>query len=449
MKWSKASNKRRIVLCNDLLIVAILLTGNMLGVEYVLELATCKLRCLGHVFGVHNTFVNTDTTFDMIFPGGELQFTTFDVSYKDVWILNIYLAMTECVDVSSQGLGWRHQYLLGSMHSAVITRDEDRVRELISLCHNQQLDFYSIEAPDEDGYTPLHYACMLRLHAIVKLLHEATADVNVADRNGFTPLHWTAIQLDDYSLSLLSSHVLNIDFQDNHGRSPLVLACVEGRDLSGKTDSILLKRCIECLLSHKPDLHFCDSKGQTLIHYLAASWQYDGIECLLEADCSDVNATENRYFMSPLHYATRGSPIKLRIGDGMRVLSGLGGIGAAFSFGDDVNLQFEERNQVGAQETLRILLQFGAKPNQKDIQGRTPLMVILESTTLTKSEQECLISILLSHGARADDGTNALINNSQSAQLLLRTKFPDLNVAAFVEKWNMLPSLDCSKLNIR
>jgi ankyrin repeat protein len=451
--WSKTSNHRRVTLCNDILIIAVPLSGNVFGVEYILELATCKLRSLGHAFGVHQDFSSgikvVNCSFDFIYPGGELQFNTQDPSEKEVWVLNIYLAMCECVDPSSRMLGWRHQYLLGTMHSAVIQRDEDRVKELISLCDNQQLDFLSIEAPDEDSYTPLHYACMLRLHGMIKILHDATADVTAADKHGFTPLHWAALQLDDYALSLLSTHVFNIDLEDSFGRTPLVLACIEGRNISGKTDSVLVRKCIESLISHKPNLHFSDSKAQTLLHYLSASWQYDGIEALLDAGCSDVNAVDNRYFMAPLHYATNAAPIKLSVGDGMRVIANSSDVGVSLSLSESSDNQFEQRQYRGCLDTLRVLLQYGAKPNQKDIQGRTPLMIVLESNNMTKEEQEAAIAVLLSHGARVDDATNALTNNSQSVQNLLRSKFSDVNVGAFVEKWNLLPCLDCDKLNIK
>jgi len=64
-----------------------------------------------------------------------------------------------------------------------------------------------VDARDEDGFSPLHYACILRMQNIVRALHEATADVTVMDKKGLTPLHWAAMQLDADSLALLSTQV--------------------------------------------------------------------------------------------------------------------------------------------------------------------------------------------------------------------------------------------------
>ena len=77
-----------------------------------------------------------------------------------------------------------------------------------------------VDALDEDGYSPLHYACILRMQSIVAALHEATADVTVADQRGLTPLHWTAMQLDADSLSLMCTQIFNVDLVDSIGRTP-------------------------------------------------------------------------------------------------------------------------------------------------------------------------------------------------------------------------------------
>jgi ankyrin repeat protein len=476
---SRSSTLRRVILCNDLLLVACPLNGNVFSLEYILQLSTCKLRSLGHVFGGladpadpaasnshdhNNNYYNNNNNnnnpfrlvFDILFPGGELQFsvTDNDVAAKEVWVLSLYLTMCDTVEDSAKVLGWRHQYMLGTMHSAVMRCDEERIRELIALCQSGSLEFSSIESVDEDGYTPLHYACMLRLRNVVKILHEATADVTATDRHGLTPLHWAALQLDDYSLALLCTHVFDLDLLDNWGRTPLVVACIEGRDLSGKSDSVLLKNCLQSMLTHKPNLHYVDSKGQTLLHYLAASWQCDGLELLLEAGCADVNSTDNRYFMTPLHYAARSVPIKRAMGDGMRIVNGISSAGLSERI-DDANkdVEFEAINESHGVDTLRCLFKYGARPNGKDVQGRTPLMIVLESDDhsawVAANDTEAAISVLLSHGARLDDATNPVPPGGTSISTLLRNRFPDLNSAALMEKWNLLPGLDCDKLEIR
>ena len=34
---------------------------------------------------------------------------------KEIWVLNIYLAICECVGEGERGVGWRHHYMLGKL----------------------------------------------------------------------------------------------------------------------------------------------------------------------------------------------------------------------------------------------------------------------------------------------------------------------------------------------
>ena len=158
--------------------------------------------------------------------------------------------------------------------------------------------------------------------------------------------------------------------------------------------------------------------------------------------------------MTPLHYAANATSIKFAEGDGMRIMahSGSGNITNAIFRKDDEEAILEELNHPYASETLRTLLKFGAKPNAKDVQGRTALMILLEPANESKWEKEELegaISVLLSFGARVDEVTNGGITGTNSLANLLRNKMQDLNMDAFLEKWNLLPVLDCNKLEVR
>jgi hypothetical protein len=52
----------------------------------------------------------------------------------------------------------------------------------------------SVDARDESGSTPLHYAVLADRDDIVKFLLDHNADVNAADHNGVTPLHCAAFR---------------------------------------------------------------------------------------------------------------------------------------------------------------------------------------------------------------------------------------------------------------
>lgn len=267
---------------------------------------------------------------------------------------------------------------------------------------------------------------------MVRVLHEATADVTAPDFNGWTPLHWAAMQLDDYSLDLLCAHVFDLDLEDNDKRTPLYMACVEGRDIRGLTDTAALCRCMSHMLTHHPNINFVDWKGYSILHYLAASWQYEPAELLLKegaivhaiyvplhvsetrtADGGDPNSSNHSYSsiesasrgrpsssaggglrtrhcrgMNALHFAAAATPLKMATGLGRSVLrrSSAGTAASNANPSPDGNTSsnaaavkdYEPLQFAHQADMLRTLLKFGARPNAKDGMGRTPLMHLTE-----------------------------------------------------------------------
>ena len=160
--------------------------------------------------------------------------------------------------------GWRHQFVAGTLHSAVISRDENKIKDLLLR------DDGAIDTIDDDGYSALHYACMYRCPNAVRLLRGAGADVTTRDNRGFTPLHWAALQLDHEAIDILCEGCKgeDVDYLDNQQRTPLFLACVEGRSSaggggysggggrdshSGHTDPKALALCVSTLLQYDAD----------------------------------------------------------------------------------------------------------------------------------------------------------------------------------------------------
>lgn len=150
-----------------MLIIAIPV-GTQIQVEYMIELQVCKIYCEGQTHNGNNNNNNNEvensiTTFQLIWPGGNLHITAKSLEEKESWIENIFSTICDCVeDDSGHVIGWRHQYMMGSLHSAVISRDENKVKELINKCDSGVSDSSIIDGLDEDGYSPLHYACILR-----------------------------------------------------------------------------------------------------------------------------------------------------------------------------------------------------------------------------------------------------------------------------------------------
>ena len=344
--------KRVFILLTDIIIIATPV-GQLLQVEHMIDLQVCKLLCEGNANSNEissSTDPNLSTTsaengFQLIWPGGTLQISDKNQNEKETWVESIYTAICNCVESDSRGvLGWRHQYMLGTMHAAVIARDEAKVKDLINKCEIGTLNFSLIDSIDEDGYSPLHYACILRLPSIIRVLHDSGADVTLPDSRGFTALHWSALQLDAQALDTLCAHIVDIDELDGRGRTPLYLACVEGKDVSGKTDPRQLAACILSLLVHDADVNFRDEAGFTVLHYLAASWQHEPLKALLDHTAkANILAVMGKDGMNALHYVTDAMPLKRSVGEGCRILSNI----SSPSVGSDgILVEGKERDQM-------------------------------------------------------------------------------------------------------
>lgn len=366
--WA-TQNKRQFILLTDILIIAIA-TGATLQVEYMIDLPVCKLLCDAATSkdggGSSSSESNRlRSTFQLIWPGGNVQVTAGSPEERNDWVENVFSAICDCVEAdSSHVLGWRHQYMQGSMHSAVISRDENKVKELILKCESGLLSFTVIESLDEDGYSPLHYACILRLPAIIKALSDTGADSTMADGRGLTALHWAALQLDHQALSILCQHVVDIDTLDHKGRTPLYLACVEGRDVSGRTDMKMLTQCVKTILAHDPDVDFRDEEGYTILHYLAAGWQVEPLRALLDHSVKpNIYCIGTKDGMNALHYACDASPLKRATGEGCWLLSNASSssknAGDAESSPSLVNQPLEDLLIEDGMPTLKALLQAG------------------------------------------------------------------------------------------
>lgn len=424
--WNVQS-KKFIFLLTDLLLITVS-QGEKFLVESCIDLQTCKVNLRVESDLIDPSTTDLKSVFEIIHPTGTSLIICDDFGSQQAWVGAIYEAICDGVDPEERirVIGWRHQYMLGTMHAAVLSRDIRKVRNLLEACANGEIEPLELETQDDDGYTPLHYSCLLRLTNITRLLHESSADVTIPDSHGLTALHWAALQLDWEALEMLCTHIFHIDILDGKNRSPLYLACVEGRNVKGHTDIPSLIKCVTCLLHAGANPNFKDKEGLSCLHYLAASWQYPILEVLLkfgrsspnkssiETQLSNVNIRADSGGWTPLHYACSGQPLKRAIGEGQRILQS-GDSEAIIAGNPDHGSELrpwiqssdeeemEQTNQADSISTLRILLEYGAIPNLCDFRGRRPLAILAENLyRFVDSFQACLVTIT-SHGGKLED----------------------------------------------
>jgi hypothetical protein len=389
--WNSNPSKYIILLSDVLLVTSV--RGDNYVLEQVIENCTCKLNPNPNGRSADPTNLYR---IDIRFPGGIIELVFRDVDSKRSW----WGALVETVGASmfsnglSTGIGWKHQCVYGTPHSAIMARDESTLRSIIQQCDSGELEYSVLDAPDDDGYTPLHYACIFRLKRISEMLLSSHVDCLIPDRNGLNALHWCAVQLDSETLEILCSRVYDVDIPDGLGRTPLYLACVEGRSVDGRTDVRALCKCIELLTASQASVQLVDKMGRSMLHYLAASLQWEAVTLLLNHGAA-VNGTESNYNeYSALHYACSGFVLKTSKNELYRLMHGPGSA-------DDQYEQIDPDNQL---RTVQALLDFGAFPNCKaENASKTPLLLLIESMDVSEAQFEIVATALVSRGARLDE----------------------------------------------
>ena len=309
--WSSVE-KRHFFLLNDALLISNPVENTeILELQNMIKLTTCKVdrMCISST-----STSSDDKSFQFHSAQGFIEIICSSLLEKESWLYSITNAIFENIGEEERVFGWKHQYYLGTLHSAVITRDIDRVRELLE---NDTIKNIELNRRDDAGFTPLIYSCILRLANMTKLLLEKGAgvlDIMGKDRNGLCAIHWAAIQLDNVTLSYLTSNIVaGVDVPDSMERSALALACVEGKDRTGSTDPIQLRRCLTSLLACQASPDGILPLVSTPVQYLAGSWQHQPMESLIAAGAS-MSQNTNADGYTALHYCCGALPMKLQQG---------------------------------------------------------------------------------------------------------------------------------------
>lgn len=475
--WN-TSSRRQFFLFSDLLLIAApnVISGTF-TVETEIDLQTCKLsrNCYAGSLQEHLAATGsglsgqasipveqTDLMFLIICPAGVITINCKSIQEKSLWVESIFDCVCDCVGDHERVIGWRHQYMLGTIHSAVMSRDEFKVREMLTdissgiLSSGSEVAVTGIDEVDADGFTALHLACILRMHGIIRALHDAGADVTAKDRRGYTALHWAALHLDDQAVTILCSHIFCPDIEDGKGLTPLYLACVEGRDLAGKSDPVSLGRCLNTLLGLHSDPNIRDSAGKSPLHYLAAGWQFEAMDLLLQRGAEVWRRCDSDRSYTPLHFAVAAAPLKHAVGVAARLLGSSHGCNGGEDGDSHLlhDMAAEKLVYANGPRALASLLKYGARPNSKDSLGMTPLQILGERELYWGIYLLQAVCILVEAGARLDDSAacNTLRAKVASASSSASTAASGVSSARSIEeaieRRNQKPALNADLLGL-
>lgn len=243
--------------------------------------------------------------------------------------------------------------------------DLDEVRKLVE--ENPSL----VNAKDDSGNTPLHYAAKNEKTEVCRFLLEHGANVDATNEHGRTPLHETASCYTAYSdsVELLVQHGARMDLRDKRGNTPLHFAAKKGH-------LAICKFFIEQGADPKKDVF----KGA--LHMAAENGSTEICRLLIEhgMDVNEKNSIEN----TPLHTA-----------------AGLGNL-----------------------EAVRLLLEKGATVDSKDNGGQTPLI------DAAWHDYTDICKLLVEHGA--DPG---IMDERGKTALEWARKLGNENVAGYLEQF--------------
>jgi ankyrin repeat protein len=257
---------------------------------------------------------------------------------KRIWIEELTEAMF-CIysTMPNKNLGWFHEVIRGTFHSAAYYGDLELVRKHISRAKGKSLD--------------------------------------VNDESGMNPLHWAALNGHQETVAVLIESGAEVDALNSGLNTPLLIASAFGhRDV------------IFCLLDHSSDVYIRNLKDYDCLLMLLLFGAYgsnaEEIISAFKVRGIDINK-QDITGVTPLHEcSSRNLPISIQ---------------ALVDAGADINMKHGRNGLTPLQlacssaqpdaETIRSLLDKGALPNWKDINKQTAFDMIC------KAKQKSVVSV--------------------------------------------------------
>ncbi|KAJ4292522.1 hypothetical protein N0V90_009185 [Kalmusia sp. IMI 367209] len=166
----------------------------------------------------------------------------------------------------------------GALHYLIDSSDYTKSHDLLQAMATKYPTL--IQARDNEGYTPLHYALRSKMWSAARVLVDAGADLLDRDPNGNTALHWLSCDTHGPQHELFA-HALSLGISINSrnaaGRTPLAsflsnIAFAQDRFEHTDEDELMaktLKVFDEAFIGNGADVFAVDNGGKGLLHVVA------------------------------------------------------------------------------------------------------------------------------------------------------------------------------------
>jgi hypothetical protein len=158
-----------------------------------------------------------------------------------------------------------------SIHSLA---KEGDLRGIVEMLNK---DTSLLDAVDDLGYTPLHWALIRAKWDLADYLADNGADINAAGSDGGTPLHCAANHENVAVIEMLLDRGARVDARNLWGNTPLALAAQRG-----------CTSIAETLVRHGADINSCSAENWTPLHYAYKAGHKEMVRALLSLGASDT-----------------------------------------------------------------------------------------------------------------------------------------------------------------
>ncbi|GFF96227.1 isoform Er16 of ankyrin-1 [Aspergillus udagawae] len=282
----------------------------------------------------------------------------------------------------------------------------------------------------EENWSPLLFAAQNGLSALIDMLLETSATIEVEDETGRTPLCWAALEGHHTFAKLLLEKGAKIEAKDHYNTTPLIHAAVNGHE-----------SVVTLLLENGANFEAADDGGQTPL-VCAAKNGYEGVVTLLLEKGANIEAVAD----------SGQSPLACAVKNGHEdVVTLLLEKGANIEAANNGRTALHLAAGKGQVTLVTLLLEKGANIEAAAKYDGTPLGANIEAVAdsgqtplvcAAKNGHEGVVTLLLEKGANIEaaakiDGTPLICaaeNGHESVVTLLLEKGANIEAANFIDR---------------